>query len=112
MRGGYPKVTLLWIKFRFLERKSLHEFCPSWSVDKVLNRWTFVDTFRFGLRLSPLAGRLESIFPHCNFLHLLYVTAKHLLIIHRQGLVVVSQNWGHLNFRHLEFRLFLIFVLL
>ena len=112
MRGGHPKVTLLWIEFRFLKGKSLHEFCPSWSVDEVLNRWTFVDTFRFGLRLSSLAGRFESVFADCDFLYLLYVTAKHLLIIHREGLVVISQNRRHLNFRHLEFCLFLIFGIL
>ena len=106
------KVTLLRIEFSLLEGESLHKLRSRWCVDKVLNRWAFVNTFGLCLRLLPFAGPFQSIFPNRDFLNLLYVTAKHLLVIHWKGLVVVRQNRRHLYLWHLEFGFLLLLCLL
>ena len=113
MPSRQSKVAFLWIQLSCLKREILHKICSCWSIDKIFDRRSFVDTFCLCSRLFPFA--YNWVWPRLvcsNFLYLLYVTTKHLFIIHWQWLVVVCQNRRHLYTWHVEFRLFPVFAFL
>ena len=100
----HTKIAFLWIQLSWLKREVLHEVCSCWCVYKVFYWWSFVDTFLFGFRFFPFTScHISSSLISGYFLNLMYVTTKHLLIVHRKWLVIVSQNWRHLNFWHVKF---------
>ena len=100
----YTKITLLRIQLSRLKRRILHEIRPCWSVYKVFYWRSFIDTFLFVFRFFPFTSCYISSCLICSyFLYLMYVTSKHLLIVHREWFVIVSQNRGHLYSWHVEF---------
>ena len=98
------EISFLGIQLSRLKREILHEICSCWCVYKVFYWWSFVDTFLFVFRFFPFTSCYISSRLICGyFLNLMYVTTKHLFIVHREWFIIVSQNRRHLNFRHVEF---------